>query len=1077
MSTRLYLAPAAAGKTTYALTQARLAAQGLRCVPRVVVPTQLQVRTCKRRLAEMGGTLGVHVGTFGALYATCLNAVGEVYTELTEPIQYRLMRSVVDSLPLQYYTPLTDRPGFIQVLCKLVGELKAARIQPQSLMQAVANLGNELRLRELAEVYSVYQRLLQSEGWADHAGIAWLALEALEERAPDVGRDWPLLIVDGFDNFTEVQLALLRVLAGRVGELVVTLTGCADSDKRPWVHERFADTAGRLADVLGTKAEALPDTPLERPHALSFLEANLYRPTPVHAVPNSGVEWIEAPDRVSEVRSALRWLKALLVGVNGAVPLRPIDVALLARDIVPYYPFVLQIAAEFGVPVRLASGLSLATNPAVAALLDLLRLSLPDAESHAQVALPRRQVIEAWRSPYLAWSAHVSENDPEGIGIELHDADALDAAARWRQVIGGLDQWQEALQALAKRSSSPESDEERALPSRIPTGAAAQQLWGKFQRFVRRITPPETAHTYREYVSWLEDMIGSDPQPGESPVVPEENSVSLCVFERARRMMQGEDTLPDLAELDIAALQMLKDILRGLVWAEQAVRSEHPVSYAQFFSDLEGAIHASVYRPALRPEHQEVLVSDVVQARGVPLRAVALLGMAEGEFPAKLNEDPFLRDADRVRLSQELGLRLAPSTASAEVEFFYETVSRPSDHLLLSRPRLADTGADWLPSPYWEEVKRWAEFKPQRMRVDAAPCVQDVASWPELMESLATHHNQDRLEAWVDQTDPERQAALQAASQMLEARRPGQGSACDGDLTTLAREFSAAFAPQRTWSASRLETYRACPFRFFVTHVLRLEPRVEPTEGLNAAQIGNIFHRILEQVYLAPEVRDQADVSQLLQALGAIARKVLDEAPVREGFRATAWWEQTRAEIEEKMRRSLIALHSPELSGDYVPVAHEVAFERANELVVHDGDDSFRLRGRIDRIDRTPDGRLRIIDYKSGGKSSFTNQALSDGKKIQLALYAVAVRDALHLGEPVDGFYWHVQQAERSSLTLSKYRGEAGESAPDVAVQRAWEAVRGVRAGAFVPLSPEDGCPPYCPALAFCWHYVPGFGG
>jgi superfamily I DNA/RNA helicase len=258
MTVHLYLAPAGAGKTAWALHLAREAARDLRLTPRVVVPTQLQVRAWRRRLAAGGGTLGVRVGTFDALYTECLNASGEVFTELSDPIQYRLLRAVVDGMPLQHYAPLRGRPGFIQVLQRLVGELKSARILPDVFAQAVRGLGCGPRLSELAQVYSAYQERLQAQGWADRAGMAWLAVEALERRAPQVARDWPLLIVDGLDDLTEVQLALLKVLAGRVGELVLTLTGRVDGAPRPLVHHRFVQTARRVQEALQVQAEPLP---------------------------------------------------------------------------------------------------------------------------------------------------------------------------------------------------------------------------------------------------------------------------------------------------------------------------------------------------------------------------------------------------------------------------------------------------------------------------------------------------------------------------------------------------------------------------------------------------------------------------------------------------------------------------------------------------------------------------------------------------------------------------------------------------------------------------------------------------
>jgi hypothetical protein len=104
------------------------------------------------------------------------------------------------------------------------------------------------------------------------------------------------------------------------------------------------------------------------------------------------------------------------------------------------------------------------------------------------------------------------------------------------------------------------------------------------------------------------------------------------------------------------------------------------------------------------------------------------------------------------------------------------------------------------------------------------------------------------------------------------------------------------------------------------------------------------------------------------------------------------------------------------------------------------------------------------------------------GKKLQLPLYALGARDALGLGEPEEGFYWHVVQGERSGFALSRFKGQDGGgvgpyAAVAVAVQAAAEAVQGARGGQFTPTVPDDGCPSYCPAVGFCWHYAPGYRG
>jgi ATP-dependent helicase/DNAse subunit B len=238
--------------------------------------------------------------------------------------------------------------------------------------------------------------------------------------------------------------------------------------------------------------------------------------------------------------------------------------------------------------------------------------------------------------------------------------------------------------------------------------------------------------------------------------------------------------------------------------------------------------------------------------------------------------------------------------------------------------------------------------------------------------------------------------------------------------------------------------------------------------------LGGIYHHILERLY--QKVNDPASLDQLLTALPDVAGAVLDEAPQREGFRETAWWAQTRSEIVENVRRTVEALAG--IQGDFVPFQYEVPFgvEGRPPLVICHGEDRFRLRGLIDRIDRTADGRLRVIDYKIAGPYGYDKRAVIEGKKIQLPLYALAARDALGLGEPVEGFYWHVRRAEPSKFSLSDFDG-GPEAAMEMVVEKAWEAVCGARGGHFEPRPPDGGCPSYCPAASFCWHFSQGFGG
>lgn len=1066
MSSQLYLAPAATGKTSFAIKIAREATQGLAAEVRVCVASRLQVQSWHRRLAEAGGAIGVRVMTFDELYLACLGAAGQNYDRVEDTVEFRLLQNVITEQELRHYEAIQHLPGFALALQSFIKEMKGARVLPQKLLEAIEAIGDSPRLKELGQLYDQYQRRLQQPGWADYAGFGWLAVEALEKDTSILAGAWPWLIVDGFDSFTEVQLSLLGILAGRVGSLVITMTGIAGNEDPHPVHRRFYRTQQRLEELLSIKATALPE---QRPPASTLirrLEVGLFSDNQdqleLSGLDENALKLVEAPDRATEAREALRWLKERIVHDG----LQPSDLAVLARDMAPYQPFIVEVAAEFGLPIRLLHGLPLAANPAVKALTDLIRLLQPREDM--QPALPRKGIVAAWRSPYFDWTrAALPGEESEPVSITAEDADYLDAAARWGRVVGGPDHWQEMFAALTIRKPGESLDDERRPPHGIVSGQQALILKEKFGRFLKLISPPQESNSYRQYVSWLEGLIGP-----ESEATGSDNDKTVNVvtsLSMSERICQGR---ADQQRRDIVAMRKLKDILRSLTWSESQGGTEDEVAFARFFTDLLGAIEAASYEPGVNMGREAILAAEAIRVRGVPFKAVALLGLAEGEFPATLREDPFLRESDRRQLRQEHGLKIESSIESNEREFFYEVITSPSEKLLLTRPRLSDTGAEWLPSPFWEEIRRLVRCQPKQLTTEDLPEPAQVASKEELLKSLVAYPQASvaRLRSRVE--DPDRWNDLEKAASIFLKRYSGAHSVYDGDLTDAPDIFHQHFHPAYGWSPSALESYRSCGFLFFSLRVLQIEPREEPEDGLDVAQLGTLYHQIFEALYASLGPAERLNSEQLLAALPAVAGAILDQAPEQQGFRATAWWQQTREEIEDNVARSIRALGA--LSGDFVPAAFEVRFFGEGCLVVHDGPDQFRLHGVVDRVDKDSQGRLRIIDYKTAGPSRYSKGSLEQGEKLQLPLYALAVREALEMGDPVDGFYWHIRQAKPSDLTLASF---GPEEAIDLALSYAWESVHGARQGYFRPVPPSNGCPNYCPAADFCWQYRPSRWG
>ena len=242
---------------------------------------------------------------------------------------------------------------------------------------------------------------------------------------------------------------------------------------------------------------------------------------------------------------------------------------------------------------------------------------------------------------------------------------------------------------------------------------------------------------------------------------------------------------------------------------------------------------------------------------------------------------------------------------------------------------------------------------------------------------------------------------------------------------------------------------------------------------MDPSQRGSILHKILEKTYR--DAADPMDLTILLESLGKACQAVFSSAPRKYGFRPSALWEIEQEQLGNKLEESIRALAE---DTQWTPFAYELGFgfEDTPLLEVDLGPESIRMHGVIDRVDRNENGELRVIDYKTGS-SHLDKSDLENGYRLQLPIYALAARDALHLGEPVDGIYWAILAAKPGSLKLEKYKKEdveGVEAATGVVKEHLLRIVTGIRAAKFPPRPPRGGCAAYCPAASWCWRYEPG---
>jgi DNA helicase II / ATP-dependent DNA helicase PcrA len=166
-------------------------------------------------------------------------------------------------------------------------------------------------------------------------------------------------------------------------------------------------------------------------------------------------------------------------------------------------------------------------------------------------------------------------------------------------------------------------------------------------------------------------------------------------------------------------------------------------------------------------------------------------------------------------------------------------------------------------------------------------------------------------------------------------------------------------------SASAVQTYETCPLQFKLDREWRI-----PGEVPAAMQYGGSMHRVLRAYY--DSVQQGRPMSE--ESLLDLFRTDLAEARISDAYQHDLYLQQGI----EQLREFLVVCHRSGLP----EVLHTEEF-----FDVKVG--ATTVVGRIDRVDKLPDGRVVITDYKTGKPLS---QEDAD-ESLQLSIYALAARE------------------------------------------------------------------------------------
>jgi ATP-dependent helicase/nuclease subunit B len=947
-----------------------------------------------------------------------------------EALAARAIHQLKNEGGITYFNPVASFPGFPRALSRTLRELRMEAVS----IKDVARRGAPGY--DIATLARLYNDLLGESRLADFPALIELAIEVVKEDRHRFRR-LPLLMLDMPVTSALIARFVEALSSQAPATLALIVNGDEESAARLATLDGDASIPHQDATTLGTLREHLfstrvTDNPVSD-GSFDFFSAA-----------GEGLECTEIARRIHHIAS------------EGT----PFDrIAILLRAPVRYQPLLEEALHRAGVPAYFTHG-SVRPDAAGRAFLSLLSCAVegyPATRFAEYLSLGQAPAIEQERAMAAGSSAtYATEDDLLSREEFVTDATGQDEVpsspatpAAWERlivdaaVVGGRERWQRRLRGLENefllhldRLEDGDETQRRHLERQLEQLRNLQRL---ALPVIDRLDALPKSATWGDWLNELTDLA--------QLTLKRPDSVLLALNELWAMSEVGPVTLDEV-------LLVLTDRLRFL------------------------------RRPPQKARYGCVWIGSIDEARGQAFDIVFLPGLAEGIFPKKAFEDPLLLDEYRSQIDdglplrdhrvadERLRLRIAAAAASGKL-----VVSYPRMDVTQNRPR--------VPSFYAMEVMRAAEGRLPELKAferRAALGGETRLGWPApsdprravdpleydlsvLHRALSLPRDQARgAGRYLMALNPHLTRSLRSRFNRWEKK----WSTVDGLLdsseevrTILAKERLA----ERSWSASSLQHFAACPYRFFLQGIHKLRPRQEsvPLEEMDPLTRGSLFHDAVFQLFLRAES---------IENFQALADTVFDEvAASYEEKLAPAIPRVWKGEIEDLRADWKGWLRRLPTDAQGWQVIHsEYAFGMSREgrdphsttepARIMDG---VQLRGSIDWIERHQEsGALRLTDHKTGKAPKQSPHHVGGGQILQPLLYAMAVEALLGATVKISRLYYCTQRGNYQTVQVPTQDDARHD------LQRVLKIIDDSIAKAFLPAAPAPGQCDWCDYQMVC---------
>ncbi|MCX6151615.1 MAG: PD-(D/E)XK nuclease family protein [Ignavibacteriales bacterium] len=1009
----------------------------------LVVPTNRKIRYLKKELISLlpnKTTSKINLETIGTISSKLLSE-NFLFKQLSEAASSVLLKQTVSEIELKYLSGYKAEipAGTLQRINNVISEYKRQGISPEKILADAENLsGSEkLKAEDIAAIYERYKSkcaaLSAFEVGDVYEKLNELNQEDFQKCFKNIYPQVDLVVINGFDEFSSPEVEIINSISKAENtKLYLNFDYYAYN---PLIFSHLDNCYNKLItrnfNIIEDKSYSDDDDFFNAARKNLFLK-NSNKKIEKY---KTNILTISALSREKEIELIAKEIKELILEKKVEAHKICVSFNLIEK----YSPIIRDRFSLYEIPYNLTDRISLANSYPVISIINFLEILEND--------FYYKNIFRALSSGFMNFN-----------GINL--AGLMKSAAELK-IVAGYDNWlttlKDAFDGLYENSDSDYAEIEKKKDFYSKALVDIETLAEILSPFNRKLT-------LKEFLSELNELVNKL----ELPI-----KLILDVNEKEEEHIRAVTTLFEtITEIfELLELELKNDI-------------KFPLSF--FLNQLRTAVSSARFNVKEKSNYG-VQVTTINEIRGLKFDYLFISGLCDGDFPTRFNPEIFSSDS------------FAKSESIHQTEeryHFYQALCSWQKGLYLTFP-IQEKGKELVQSNLLKDfLLQFDVLEKSEKDYDHS-----VFSTDEILKLIGQIGLEKAKEEFGSLTDKINWEAIDQSLKIADERKkdPFGESIYNGflmptDKTIFENEFILSEEAQarlkqlgeREYSITQLEQYAKCPYQYFLKRILNINIIKEPTEEIEAFELGTLLHTILYQFYkeittkriIIKNCSDEV-FNKCIQLIFNIADKEVGNAFFSSPF---SFYEKEKIfGIDGKKQNSILYKFleaERENISEFLSKYFELGFgrlkgeENKNDLSLQRlSIGGINVRGKIDRLEiDEQEKRFSIVDYKlSGDKPS--EKDLLTGLSLQLPLYIFAAAEMLKAQfgidyEPANAFIYSLkfkaEQFGKSSISIK--RGKSFEELDEqkqneviefnkelikICEESVYKYVEGIKAGKF----------------------------